>query len=68
MNKVVQTANVELVRLYLGKSVLTDHLFRDVRVDGNVSSLIFCAPTSLSADIPENPRFCICKSGCQSYG
>ncbi|KRT16256.1 hypothetical protein ASU31_08750 [Pedobacter ginsenosidimutans] len=54
VNKVVQTANVELVRLYLGKSILTDQVLRDVRVDGNVSSLVFGSPTTLSADIPDN--------------
>jgi len=54
VNKVVQTANVELVRLYLGKSVLTDQVQREVRVDGSVPSLVFGAQTSLSADIPDN--------------
>ncbi|WP_090884445.1 DUF3823 domain-containing protein [Pedobacter rhizosphaerae] len=54
VNKVVQTANVELVRLYLGKSVLTDQVLRDVRVDANISSLVFGSATSLSADIPDN--------------
>lgn len=54
VNKVVATANVELVRLYLGKSVLTDQVQREVRVDGSVPSLVFGAQTTLSADIPDN--------------
>jgi Protein of unknown function (DUF3823) N-terminal domain/Domain of unknown function (DUF3823_C) len=54
VNKVVTTANVELVRLYLGKSVLTDQVQREVRVDGSVPSLVFGAQTTLSADIPDN--------------
>ncbi len=54
VNKVVATANVELVRLYLGKSVLTDQVQREVRVDASVPSLVFGAQTTLSADIPDN--------------
>ncbi|MNI70116.1 hypothetical protein D3C73_1259070 [compost metagenome] len=50
----MQTANVELVRLYLGKSVLTDQVLRDLRIDANISSFVFGAQTSLSADIPDN--------------
>jgi len=54
VNKVVSNANVELVRLYLGKSILTDQVQREVRVEGNVSTLVFGAQTILTADIPDN--------------
>jgi len=53
VNKVVPTANVELVRLYLGKSVLTDQVLRDERVDANISTLVLGGQTTITANIPD---------------
>lgn len=53
VNKIVQSANVELVRLYLGKSILTDQVLRDLRVDGNVGSLVFGQSTVIAGEIPD---------------
>lgn len=54
VSKIVQSANVELVRLYLGKSVLTDQVQRELRVDGNTGTLVFGQSTVIAGDIPDN--------------
>jgi hypothetical protein len=54
VNKMVATANVEFVRLYLSKSILTDQVQRDVLVDGNVSGLVFGQATVITAGLPDN--------------
>jgi hypothetical protein len=54
VNKIVPTATVEFVRLYLGKSILTDQVQREVRVDGNIGTLVFGQQTSITADLPDN--------------
>jgi hypothetical protein len=54
VNKVVATANVELVRLYLGKSILTDQVQREFRQDGNLANLVFGQQATIAADIPDN--------------
>lgn len=54
VNKIVQSANVEFVRLYLGKSILTDQVQRELRVDGNVGSLVFGQQTAIAGELPDN--------------
>lgn len=54
VNKVVENARVELVRLYLGKSILTDQVQRELRVDGNAGGLVFGQQTVISGEIPDN--------------
>ena len=54
VNKVVPTANVEFMRLYLGKSILTDQVQQEVLVNGDVGNLVFGQQTVLTADLPDN--------------
>lgn len=54
VDKVVETANVEFVRLYLGKSILTDQVQRELRIDGSVSALVFGSETVITGDLPDN--------------
>jgi len=54
VDKVVPTANVELVRLYLGKSILTDQVQREVRAEGNVAGLVFGGQNTIATDLPDN--------------
>lgn len=53
VNKIVGSATVELVVLYLGKSVLTDQVQHELRVDGNVGSLVFGQQMAISGVIPD---------------
>ncbi|PWG81259.1 DUF3823 domain-containing protein [Pararcticibacter amylolyticus] len=54
VNKIVENARVELVRLYLGKSILTDQVQRELRVDGNADNLVFGQQTVIAGEIPDN--------------
>lgn len=54
VNKVVQSANVDRVRLYLGKSILTDDVRNELSIDGNVGSLVLGQPMTLSGALPDN--------------
>jgi hypothetical protein len=54
LNKVIPTANLELVRLYLGKSILTDQVQREFLVDGNVGSIVPGQPSEITASLPDN--------------
>lgn len=54
VNKIVSSANVEFVRLYLGKSILTDQVQRELRVDGNVGALVFGQQTTIEGELPDN--------------
>ena len=54
VNKNIPTANLELVRLYLGKSILTDQVQREFLVDGNVANIISGQPTEITASLPDN--------------
>lgn len=54
VDKVVPTANVELVRLYLGKSILTDQVQREVRAEGNVAGIVFGGQNTIATDLPDN--------------
>lgn len=54
VNKVVPSANVELVRLYMGKSILTDQVQRELRVDGNIGGLVFGQQTVIAGELPDN--------------
>lgn len=54
VNKVVQTANLEFVRLYLGNSILTDQVQREVRIDANLGSVVLGQQTQLTATLPDN--------------
>jgi len=56
VNRIVANSNLEFVRLYLGKTLLTDQVQRDLRVEGNVANFVFGQPTTLSGEIPENLR------------
>ncbi|WP_367866593.1 DUF3823 domain-containing protein [Pedobacter sp. WC2423] len=54
VNKVVPSANAELVRLYMGKSILTDQVQRELRVDGNIGGLVFGQQTVIAGELPDN--------------
>jgi len=54
VGKVVPAATVEFVRLYLGKSVLTDQVQRELRVDGNIATLVFGQQAVIAGDLPDN--------------
>ena len=54
VNRVVPTANLEFVRLYLGKSVLTDQVQREVRIDAALNTVVLGQPTDLTAELPDN--------------
>ncbi|WP_341831694.1 DUF3823 domain-containing protein [Sphingobacterium thalpophilum] len=54
VNRIVGTANLEFVRLYLGKSVLTDQVQRELRVDANLANVAFGQPTSIVGELPDN--------------
>jgi hypothetical protein len=54
VNKVVPSANLEFVRLYLGKSILTDQVQRDFLVTGDNSRIVFGQPSVISANLPDN--------------
>ena len=54
VNKNIPTANLELVRLYLGKSMLTDQVQREFLVDGNVANIVSGQPTEITASLPDN--------------
>ncbi|HAK28787.1 MULTISPECIES: DUF3823 domain-containing protein [Sphingobacterium] len=54
VNRIVGTANMEFVRLYLGKSVLTDQVQRELRVDANLANVAFGQPTSIVGELPDN--------------
>jgi len=54
VNKIVPSANVEFVRLYLGKSILTDQVQRELRVDGNVGALVFGQQSIIEGELPDN--------------
>jgi hypothetical protein len=45
---------LEFVRLYLGKSVLTDQVQRELRVDANLANVAFGQPTSIVGELPDN--------------
>jgi len=54
VNRVVQTAAIDFVRLYLGKSVLTDQVQRELVADANVGTLVVGQETAISGDLPDN--------------
>jgi hypothetical protein len=54
LNKIIPSANLELVRLYLGKSILTDQVQREFLVDGNVGSIVPGQPSEITASLPDN--------------
>lgn len=55
VNKVAQTANLEFVSLYVGKSILTDHVQYDVRVDANLSNVVLGQQIEISSgSLPDN--------------
>lgn len=54
VNKIVNTANLQFVRLYIGKSMLTDQGQHELRVDANLSSISFGQPVSMQATLPDN--------------
>lgn len=54
VNKIVATANVDAVRLYLGKYMLTDEGRNEVRISANVGSMVLGANSTLTAQIPDN--------------
>jgi len=54
VNKIVNTANLQFVRLYLGKSILTDQGQQELRVDANLSLISFGQPVSILAILPDN--------------
>lgn len=56
VNRVVANSNLEFVRLYLGRTILTDQVQRDLRVDGSINNFVFGQPTTLAGEIPENLR------------
>ncbi|MFD1771548.1 DUF3823 domain-containing protein [Sphingobacterium suaedae] len=54
VNKIVPTANIELVRLYIGGSILTDQVRHELRVDANVSNILLGQPVTLVGELPDN--------------
>jgi len=54
VNKIVSTANLEYVRLYLGKSILTDQVQQELYIDANLSTLTFGQPTTIVGELPDN--------------
>ncbi|WP_312333824.1 DUF3823 domain-containing protein [Sphingobacterium sp.] len=54
VNKIVETANLDAVRLYLGKSILTDQGQQELRVDAKVANVVFGQPTSIVGELPDN--------------
>lgn len=54
VNKIVSTANLEYVRLYLGKSILTDQVQQELRIDANLSTLTLGQPTTIVGELPDN--------------
>jgi len=55
VNKVVPTANLDFVRLYLGKSILTDQVQREVRVDANLGNVVLGQQLQISSGaLPDN--------------
>jgi len=54
VNRIVGTANLDAVRLYLGKSILTDQGQQELRVDAKVANVVFGQPTSIVGELPDN--------------
>lgn len=54
VNKIVQSANVEVVRLYLSKSILIDQVQNAPGIEGNVSNLVFGQPTVISGVLTDD--------------
>lgn len=54
VNKIVNTANLQFVRLYIGKFILTDQGQQELRVDANLSLISFGQPVSMQATLPDN--------------
>lgn len=55
VDKVVASANnLQFVRLYVGKSILTDDVRKEHVVDADISTLILGANTSITTTIPNN--------------
>lgn len=54
LNKTIPTANLELVRLYIGKSILTDQVQREFFVEGSVGSIVSGQPAEITATLPAN--------------
>ncbi|WP_442588418.1 DUF3823 domain-containing protein [Pedobacter sp. AW31-3R] len=52
VNKVVQSANVDIVRLFLGKTILLDHVQKFTEQNGNTGSLVLGQSTSIAAALP----------------
>ncbi|GGH09956.1 DUF3823 domain-containing protein [Sphingobacterium alkalisoli] len=56
VNRVVANSNVEFVRLYLGKTVLTDQAQHDLNIEGNANGLVYGQPVTISGEIPAGLR------------
>lgn len=57
VDKVVATANVEAVRLYLSKNILVDQAQTiEIPINGNTASLVFGSQNTITGDIPNNLR------------
>lgn len=54
VNKHVASAELDAVRLYIGKSILVDHSRNEFSVSLNVSSLVLGTPATLKAQLPES--------------
>jgi hypothetical protein len=52
INKIVATANVDAVALFIGKSILTDQNQKELRVALTTSSLVLGANTSITTQLP----------------
>lgn len=53
VNKVVQSANIDVVRLFFGKTILLDHVQQTSGQNGNTGSLVFGQSTSITGEIPD---------------
>lgn len=56
IERVVENSSVESVRLYLGKTLLTDQNQYDVVVEGSVADIVLGQPVTLSGEVPERLR------------
>lgn len=54
VNRIVETANLGAVCLYLGKSILTDEGRQELRVEANLANVTFGQPISIAGELPNN--------------
>lgn len=53
VNRIVETANIDVVRLFIGKTMLLDHVQQVSGTNASTASIVFGQPASVSAAIPD---------------